>query len=271
VNCTDDSYFGGTQEERIAQTIEAGQASNGTVPRLDGFVYTGLYCAFWPSAPQEIVQREALVAPGVPTFVLDSTLDPATPFEQGKTVFENLDNGYHLYVDGGRHAIYGFGETCPDDYITDFMMDGTLPSEREIVCEWDPNVIRAYEPLMLPKASDYEGPLDVFTAIDLELSIQPEYYYGYFIEDVTFGCSYGGTFTYGPSDVGESYSFTNCEFTDGFAITGTGNFNYDTGIFTLEAQVSGNKGGTLTYTNNYSDGSITLTGEYGGETIDLSQ
>lgn len=271
VNCTDDSYYTGTPEERTAQVMETGQASNGTVPRLDGSVYTGLYCAFWPSSPQEVVEREPLVAPGVPTFVLNATLDPATPFEQGKTVFEQLDNGYHLYVDGGRHSVYGFGDPCPDDYITDFMVDGTLPSEREIICEWDPAVIRAYEPLMLKNASEYADPLEIFSAIDAELAIQPEYYYGYFIEDVAFGCPFGGSFTYGPSDAGESYSFTECEFTEGFAITGTGTFNYETSIFTLETQVSGSKTGTLTYTHNYNDGSVSVTGEYGGETIDLSQ
>lgn len=271
VNCTDDTYFGGTQGERIAQTIEAGQPSNGTVPRLDGSVYTGLYCAFWPSAPQEVVDRAPLVASGIPTFILNATLDPATPFQQGKTVFENLEDGYHLYIEGGRHSIYGFGETCPDDTITDFMVDGKLPSEREIICEWDPAVIRAYEQLMLANASDYESPLDVFAAIDLELSIQPEYYYSYFTEDTTFGCSFGGTFTFGPSDAGESYSFTNCEFTEGFAITGTGSFDYNTAIFTLETQVSGDKSGTLTYTSDYSTGSIAVTGEYGGEAIDLSR
>ena len=152
VLCTDDSFFSGTQEEKIAQTIEAGQASNGTVPRLDGSVYTGLSCAFWPSSPTEVVTTEPLVAEGVPTFVLNATLDPATPFEEGKAVYGNLADGYHLYVEGGRHSIYGFGYDCPDKYISDFMVDGTLPPEREILCEdWGTDVTRAYEPLIEEK------------------------------------------------------------------------------------------------------------------------
>jgi pimeloyl-ACP methyl ester carboxylesterase len=271
VNCADDSYFSGTAEERIAQTIAAGQASNGTVPRLDGFVYTGLYCSLWPSAPQGVVEREPLAAPGIPTFILNATLDPATPFQQGKTVFERLDNGYHLYVDGGRHSVYGFGNECPDGYITDFMVNGELPAQREIVCEWDPSVVSAYEPLMPAKVSEFDNPLDVFAAIDLELYLSPEYYYNSFTEETTFACPYGGSFTFAPSEVGESYNFTDCEFTAGFAITGTGSFNYETGVFSLETQVSGDKTGALTYTNDYNTGSLTLTGDYGGETIDLSQ
>lgn len=271
VNCTDDSYYGGSQEERIAKVIETGQASNGTVPRMDGSIYTGLYCAFWPSAPKEVVTREPLVAEGVPTFVLNATLDPATPFQQGKTVFEHLDNGYHIYVEGGRHSIYGFGNECPDDYITNSMVDGALPLQREIVCQWDPAVIRVYEPRMPKDVSTFADPLEIFSAIDIELSVQPEYYYSYFTEDTSFSCPFGGSFTFGPSDSGEAYSFTDCAFTKGFAITGTGSYDYSTSIFTLETQVSGNKSGTLTYVSNYSDGSTSVKGEYGGEAIDLSQ
>lgn len=271
VNCTDDSYYTGTQEERIAQVIEEGQNSNGTVPRLDGSIYTGLSCAFWPSAPQDTVEREPLIAEGVPTFVLNATLDPATPFEQGEDVFEELDNGYHLYVEGGPHSIFGYGETCPDDYITNFLVRGELPAEREILCSWDPAVISAYEPLMPKEVSAFADPLEIFSAIDNELSLQPEYYYSYFTEDTTFACPYGGAFTFGPSNVGEVYNFTNCVFTNGFIMTGTGSFDYSSGIFKLETQITGEKTGALTYTHYYRTGEMAVNGDYDGETIDLQQ
>ena len=124
---------------------------------------------------------------------------------------------------------------------------------------------------MSANASEFDNPLDIFSAIETELSIEPEYYYNGFTENTSFACPYGGAFTFGPSDAGESYSFTDCEYTQGFAITGAGSFNYDTRIFTLETKVSGDKAGALNYISNYNDGSITLTGEYGGETINLSQ
>jgi pimeloyl-ACP methyl ester carboxylesterase len=271
VNCTDDSFYSGTQEEKIAQVMEEGQNSNGTVPRLDGSIYTGLSCAFWPSAPEDADEREPLVAEGIPTFVLNATLDPATPFEQGKSVFERLDNGYHLYVEGGPHSIFGYGETCPDDYITNFMVNGELPAEREIVCSWDPASVDDYVPFMPEDVSAFADPLEIFSAIDTELSLQPEYYYSYLTEDTTFACPHGGSFTFGPSDVGETYRFTNCAFTKGFVMTGTGSFDYSSGIFKLETQVNGEKSGELTYTNNYRTGALSVTGEYGGETIDLQQ
>lgn len=270
VHCTDNSYFSGPAEERIQQTIEAGQASNGTVPRLDGSVYTGLTCTYWPSSPEEPAVVEPLVAEGVPTFVLNATLDPATPFHEGKAVFENLADGYHLYVNGGRHSIYGWGYECPDSYITNFMVDGVLPDQREILCEeWGEAVISAYQPRIAENASDYANPLEIFWAIDNEIQLQPEYFYGSFEEAKSVACPFGGSFTFGPGEAGEAYNFENCAYTNGFILNGSGLYDYGSRLFTIDAQVSGDKSGALTYTRDDNNDSISVTGEYGGEAIDL--
>ena len=124
----------------------------------------------------------------------------------------------------------------------------------------------------MPKdVSAFADPLEIFSAIDSELVMQPEFYYSYFTEDTTFGCPYGGSFTFGPSEAGEAYSYENCQFTKGFAITGTGGYDSNSGALTFEAQIDGKKKGTLTYTHNYTNNTASVTGEYGGETIDLSQ
>jgi len=272
VLCTDDSYFSGTQEERIAKTIEAGQASNGTVPRLDGSVYTGLDCAFWPSSPKEVVKRAPLVLQGVPTFVLNATLDPATPFEEGKFVYEHLADGYHLYVEGGRHSIYGWGFDCPDKYITDFLVDGTLPTGHEILCkDWGTDVTRAYEPLISGDISTFADPLEAFSAVDGSIQLQPEYFYSYFDKDTSVACPFGGSFTFGPSDTGEAHTYENCAYIKGFVLSGSGSYDYSSGVFTIDAQISGAKQGHLVYTINAADGSSSVTGDYGGEKIDLSK
>ena len=202
---------------------------------------------------------------------MNATLDPATPFQEGKAVFEHLADGYHLYVDGGRHGIFGWGFDCPDATITDFMVDGKLPEQREIVCEdWGEAVIRSYEPRILQKASDYPDPLEIFWAIDGEILLQPEYFYSTFEGDTSVACPFGGSFTFGPNEIGEAFTFEGCAYTQGFALTGSGGYDYENGLFTIDAQVSGDKSGMLTYTSNASDGSISVTGTYGGETIDLS-
>jgi hypothetical protein len=141
--CSDDAYYSGTSEERSAQLMQEGQKLNGLIPRLDLDVMPlGLTCAFWPSAPTSPSNLPPLKAEGVPTIVLNATLDPATPFHEGKTVFENLENGYHIYVEGGVHSIYGWGQTCPDQYIEDFLVRGELPGQRETVCDWGDAVIQ---------------------------------------------------------------------------------------------------------------------------------
>lgn len=140
--CSDDAYYSGTSEQRSAKVIQAGQQLVGLVPRLDLDVLPlGLVCANLPSAPTEPVKTEPLKAPGVPTFVLNATLDPATPYHDGESVFKNLADGYHLYVKGGPHGILGYGFQCPDQYIEDFLTKGQLPQQREIACDWDNGVL----------------------------------------------------------------------------------------------------------------------------------
>lgn len=271
VLCTDDTFFSGTPEERIEQSIEAGQASNGTVPRLDGSVYTGVSCAFWPSSPKETVQREPLVLEGVPVFVLNAKLDPATPFEDGEAVFKNLDNGYHLYGEGGIHSIFGWGNSCPDDYVTDFLVNGDLPAQREIVCDEWADTIASYVPNPPQTLSEAGDLLDAFIAIDDNLFYMPEFYYSDGSEEKSVGCNLGGSFTFGPSDSNENllaYTFDKCSLIKGLAMTGTGSFNLDTGLMTFIVDVSGDKTGKLTYTFNYATGEASLSGEYGGEKID---
>jgi hypothetical protein len=74
------------------------------------------------------------------------------------------------------HSIYGWGEACPDDYVTNFLVDGELPTEREIVCDWDPAVIYPCLPLMAG-CQRFDNPLDIFLSIIDELNRVPEYYY----------------------------------------------------------------------------------------------
>ncbi len=268
VHCTDNAYFSGTPEERIAKVIEAGQASNGTIPRLDGNIYTGLTCAFWPSSPKEPVSGAPLVAPGLPVLVLNATLDPATPFNEGKAVFERLDNGYHIYVEGGLHGIFGWGEACPDDYVTDFLIDGKLPAERETVCQWDPAVIYPFVPLMPENVSAFSNPADIFLSIVDELNRTPEYYYSMLEEEESFACPHGGSFTFGPSESGAAYTFEKCAFTKGFEMTGTGEYNFETGVVSFSAQISGSKTGNLDFSYDWNNGRSTLKGEYGGKSYD---
>ncbi|MBK8428520.1 MAG: alpha/beta fold hydrolase [Lewinellaceae bacterium] len=272
VFCTDDQFFSGTPEERIAQSIEAGQASNGTVPRLDGSLYVGVSCAFWPASPTEAPKREPLVLEGVPTFVLNATLDPATPFEEGKFVADNLANGYHIYVEGGVHSIYGWGNECPDNYISDFLVDGTLPSQREIVCtDWETEPYSFYIPNLPKKASDFDSLIDMMIALEDNFYYMPEVYFGDWEEEDTIGCTYGGTYSFGPGSDGSDYKYNECSMMPGVVITGTSTYNSGIYLFNSTLAISGEKEGNLSYVYNYQTQTATLTGEYDGESINLTK
>ena len=272
VFCTDDSYFSGTQEERIAASLEAGQASNGTVPRLDGSLYVGISCAFWPAAPKEAIKREPLLLEGVPTFVLNATLDPATPFVEGQFVAQHLADGYHIYVEGGVHSIYGWGNECPDKYISDFMVDGTLPSEREIVCkDWETQPYSAYSTNLPEKASDFADPMEMMISLEDNFYYLPEVYYGDWEEEDTIGCNYGGTYSFKLSDEGASYTYDQCSMVSGLALTGTATYNSGIYLFNSTLAISGEKEGNLSYIYNYQTQTASLTGDYGGETINLTR
>lgn len=272
VFCTDDMFYSGSPEERIAQSIEDGQASNGTVPRLDGSAYAGVSCAMWPGAPVEAAQREPLVLDGVPTFVLNATLDPATPFEEGQFVAQNLADGYHIYVEGGVHSIIGWGYECPDNYITDFMVDGTLPSEREIVCtDWETAPYSYYSPNMPEKVSDFEDAMEMISALEDNLFFLPEVYYGAWEEQTSAACTYGGTYIFGPSANGSDFAFDQCSMMPGLVVTGTATYNDGLYLYSSQLEISGEKQGTLNYTYNYETQTASLTGELDGETINITR
>jgi len=269
VNCVDDVYFNGTPEEKIQQILKAGETSYGLDHPMDGNIYSGLPCATWPSQPAEESTQPPLVAEGVPTFVLNATLDPATPFEGGKAVAGRLADGYHLYVEGGQHSIIGSDESCPDDYITNFLVYGELPKQHEVECRWDSPLMWNY---LLPVAADSKDFDDLKQSMfqtEIDVFLMPEHLYNSKKEEeVSVGCPLGGSFSFTMhEDKTETFSFDNCSFSRGFIFTGDGDVDLENGIRTYTWTITGDKTGELTYNFNSSVG-ITLKGTYDGETID---
>jgi hypothetical protein len=108
-------------------------------------------------------------------------------------------------------------------------------------------------------------------SFDDELYYLPEYYYWDYETPTSVGCPYGGTLHIEATDVGDSLTLDGCIFSRGFELTGTGGNDYDAGLFTLEVAVGGIADGTLSYIRDDNQGTYSLTGEYGGEPVDLSQ
>lgn len=102
------------------------------MPRLSSVFYGDLPCVFWPAGNS--ARPPAL---GIPTLVLGATADPATPVKNARNTYRNLSNGYLILKEGGSHVIFGYGDHCPDDLVTDFLVDGQRPPDRETTCPGD--------------------------------------------------------------------------------------------------------------------------------------
>ena len=119
-------------------------------------------------------------------------------------------------------------------------------------------------------AADFADPLEALAAVDDEIYYLPEYYFWDYETPTSVGCPFGGTFSFEPSDAGEKFTFTDCAFSEGFALTGEGIYNYDDETFMLNVSVSGIARGTLTYTRD-ADYNLSVTGEYDGAEVNLSE
>ena len=72
-----------------------------------------------------------------PILVVSTQYDPATPYEWGVQVADELENATLLSFDGDGHTAYTSGSTCIDGAVDAYFLDGTLPAEGT-VCQPDP-------------------------------------------------------------------------------------------------------------------------------------
>lgn len=84
-------------------------------------------CAMWPVPPTS-EPHEVSVSGLAPTLVVSVTGDPATPYQAGVKLAEQL-GGALLTYEGTQHTIVFQGDECVDTYATDYLIDGTLPPE----------------------------------------------------------------------------------------------------------------------------------------------
>jgi hypothetical protein len=268
VECQDYAYFTGTPEERVEAFLRAGNNLDTSLRYFPSLFYADMPCAFWPNQPDAETRPAPLTANGIPTLILGAIADPATPVSNGQRVFSRLSNGYLITQNGGPHIIFGRGVSCIDDLVTNFLVNDQPPAQRETICEGEVN-----DEFILPapvNASEFTDPLKALTSVEDEIYYLPEYYYWDAATPTAIGCPFGGILSFEATDIGDSFSLDACSFSKGFIMTGSGTTNYDEGTFTLEVDVTGLVEGVLTYVHD-GEGSILLTGIYGGGAIELSE
>jgi pimeloyl-ACP methyl ester carboxylesterase len=232
VECLDYSYPGATPEETVQAFFDAGAGMN---PGRLGVIFFGdLPCAFWPDASKEEPRPEPLAAPGIPTVVISSTADPATPYQQGVDVTGRLDDGHLISQQGGPHVVFGRGNECPDQSVTAFILEGTPPDIDE--CEGE--VVGYYIPLLPVSVNEFDSAETMFDSIEFDLFYLPEYYWWDTVTETPVGCNQGGVVTFVGGDGKDTYRFDQCAFMEGVTLTGEGSYHWEEDVFTLEVQVN---------------------------------
>jgi len=239
VECQDYGYPGKTPDQRAEKYLEAVDAFERSIPRLASIIYGDLPCAYWPEASTRLTRPGYLSASGVPTLVLGATADPATPVSHGVNVYKHLANGYLITTEGGPHVTFGYGNECPDAFVTNFLVKGVVPAQRETVCQG--YVADPYVPVGPRTAKPFSGPVEALSSVETEIYYLPEFFYWDGFTPTAMGCTYGGTFKYDLSDNGIRYifDFDRCGFSYGFGITGSGRYNTRFDQFVLNVKTNG--------------------------------
>ena len=244
-------------------------ANAATGPRLIRSSYAErLICAFWPDRG-EVKRPEPFAGGDYPTLILNADTDPITPVTMSYSVFDNVQNGHLVVMQGGPHVIWGRGYLCPDRIVADLMYDGTAPEAPVQLCEQE--FVEGYVPLTLRSEAEAADALQVARAVETELQNYPEYYGWDGIETVSFGCDFGGTVTMSAAETGSDFAFDACAFWPGLELQGAGSetaLGEGTDGLTLALAFSGTHEGQLTYRNNTETEAWTVRGFYDGTEVE---
>lgn len=123
VNCLDRpaQEDGQTEEEMRAEFEEV-------APTFGRYLGGEGACADWPEeATQTLDSYDA--AGAAPILVIGTTGDPATPYEWAEILADTLDSGVLLSYDGEGHTAYGRSNSCIDDTVDAYLLDGDVPQD----------------------------------------------------------------------------------------------------------------------------------------------
>lgn len=97
-------------------------------PTFGRFASTlGLVCAYWDVEPDPLETPRGAGAP--PIIVIATTNDPATPYEWGKALSEQLESATLVTYRGEGHTIYAQGSNCIDDLVNAYLLTLAVPAE----------------------------------------------------------------------------------------------------------------------------------------------
>ncbi len=123
ITCLDRPYEGTVDDIRaLAEEWKA------TAPTFGPALAWGLLpCQGWPAAGEQLTSTVA--AGSNPILVLSTRKDPATPYQWGVQLAEELENGHLVSYDGVGHTAYREGSQCVDEAVDAYLLKGTVPEK----------------------------------------------------------------------------------------------------------------------------------------------
>jgi pimeloyl-ACP methyl ester carboxylesterase len=89
--------------------------------------YGGTSCVGWPFPTSGT--RGPIEAKGsADILVVGTSNDPATPYVWAKALANELENGHLVSYDGEGHTAYNKSNSCVDDTVDNYFIDGTVPA-----------------------------------------------------------------------------------------------------------------------------------------------
>ena len=89
----------------------------------------------WPAAqampqpPQPLEPVPTDLEGLAPIVVVSTTGDPATPYESGVRIAEQIPDARLVTNVGDTHTVVGQGRSCIDDLVTDYFVDLVVPED----------------------------------------------------------------------------------------------------------------------------------------------
>jgi pimeloyl-ACP methyl ester carboxylesterase len=91
------------------------------------FVSTPSPCEHWPVDP--VGTTEPFSVSGTPPIlVIATTGDPATPYDWGVRLADELETGFLLTVEGNTHTAFAGGNRCVDRLVEAYLIDAAVPA-----------------------------------------------------------------------------------------------------------------------------------------------
>lgn len=126
-NCMDSPPTTDSEEQAAIDRVLQAAPRVGPV-----FVSAPSPCDQWPVDP--VGSDEPFSVPDAPPIlVIATTGDPATPYDWGVQLAEELETAELLTVEGDTHTAYAGGNSCVDDIVESYLIDAEIP-DVELSC-----------------------------------------------------------------------------------------------------------------------------------------